>query len=63
MLWNTLKDGLCYLRNESIHGSFPSEHAQSMDFIRSGKAYTSFSLLSILIFFLQKLLALLNMKQ
>ena len=34
-----------------IHESFPSEHARSTDFIRSGKAYTSFNLLRILIFF------------
>ena len=48
MLWNTRKDGLC------IHESFPSEHAQSTDFIRSGKAYTSFNLLRMPIFFSTK---------
>ena len=34
-----------------IHESFPSEHAQSTDFIRSGKVYTSFNLLRIKVWF------------
>ena len=34
-----------------IHESFPSKHARSTDFTRSGKAYTSFNLLHILFFF------------
>ena len=59
----SFRDGLCYLRNESIHESFPSEHARSADFIRSGKAYTSFNLLRLLNFFLRELLASLNLKQ
>ena len=65
MLWNTLKDGLCYLRNESVSMKLflLNEHARSTAFIRSGKAYTSFNLLRILHFFQQKLLASFNLKQ
>ena len=52
MLWNTLKDGLCYLRNESASMNvFLLNIHEATDFIRSRKAYTSFNLLRILIFF------------
>ena len=54
---------LLFAKWKCIHESFPSEQAQSIDFIWSGKAYTSFNLLRILNFFLQKLLASLNLKQ
>ena len=54
ILWNTLKDGLCYLRNESVSMEvfLLNMHEVYTDFIQSGKAYTSFNLLQILIFFL-----------
>ena len=39
---------------QCIHESFPSEHAQSTDFIRCGKTYTPFNLLRILNFFSTK---------
>ena len=52
MLWNTLKDGLCYLRNESVSMKvFLLNMHEATDFIQSGQAYTSFNLLRILIFF------------
>ena len=52
MLWNTLKDGLCYLRNECISMNvFLLIMHEAMDFIWSGQAYTPFNLLHILIFF------------
>ena len=62
MLWNTLKDGLRYLRNESVSMKvFLLNMHKATDFLRSGKAYTSFNLLRLLNFFLRKLLALLNL--
>ena len=45
---------LLLVKWKCIHVSFPYEHAQSMDFIWSGKAYTSFNLLHILNFFSMK---------
>ena len=64
MLCNTLKDGLCYLQNENVSMKvFLLNMQEATDFIRSGKAYMSFNLLRILNFFLQKLLASLNLKQ
>ena len=52
MLWNTLKDGLCYLQNESLSMKFflLNMH-ETTDFTWSGQAYTSFNLLRILNFF------------
>ena len=39
-LWNTLKDGLCCLRNEIVSMNvFPLNMHEAMDFIRSGKAH------------------------
>ena len=65
ILWNTLKDWLCYLQNESasLKVFLLSGQVRGMDFIRSGKAYMSFNLFGILNFFLRKLLASLNLKQ
>ena len=41
MLWNTLKDGLCYLRNESVSmKAFLLNMHEATDFICSGQAYT-----------------------
>ena len=49
MLWNTPKDGLCYLRNESVSTKvFLLDMHKATDFIWSGQAYTSFNLLQIL---------------
>ena len=54
MLWNTFKDGLCYLRHENVcmKVSLLNMH-EATDFTRSGKAYTSFNLLRILNVFYQ----------
>ena len=63
MFWNTLKDGLCYLRNESVSVKvFVLKKHEATGFIWSGQAYTSFNLLRTS-FFLQKLLSSLNLKQ
>ena len=51
MLWNTLKDGLCCLWNESVYIVSLLNLHQAADFIWSGQAYMSFNLLCILIFF------------
>ena len=52
MLRNTLKDGFCYLQNESVSIKvFLLNMHEAADFIRSGPAYMSFYLLHILIFF------------
>ena len=52
MLWNTLKDGLHYLRNESVSMKvFLLNMHEATDFIWSGQSYTSFNLLRILNFF------------
>ena len=54
MLWNTLNDGLCYLRNKSVSMKiFLLNKHESTDFIWSGQAYTSCNLLCILNFFYQ----------
>ena len=50
MLWNTLKDGLCCLRNESVSTVSLLNTQEATDFIWSGQG-TSFNLLCILIFF------------
>ena len=48
MLGNTLKDGLCYLRNESVSiNVFILIMHEATDFIWSGQTYTSFNLLRI----------------
>ena len=40
MLWNTLKDGLCGLRNETVSMKvFPLNKHEATDFIRSGQAH------------------------
>ena len=45
MLWNTLKDGIHYLRNESVSMKvFLLNMHEAMDFIWSGQSYTSFNL-------------------
>ena len=52
---NTIKDGLCYLQYESVSMKvFLLNMHKVRDFIQSGKAYTSFNLLRILIFFSTK---------
>ena len=52
MLWNTLKDGFCYVRNESVSMKvFLLNMHKATAFIWSGQGYTSFNLLRILFFF------------
>ena len=52
MLWNTLKDGLHYQRNESVSMKvFLLNMHEATDFIWSRQSYTSFNLLCILNFF------------
>ena len=51
MLWNTLKDGLCCLPNESVSIVSLLNMHEATDFIWSGQAYRSLNLLCILIFF------------
>ena len=52
MLWNTLKDGLPYLQNESVFMKvFLLNMDEATDFICSGQAYMSFNLLRTLNFF------------
>ena len=56
MLWNTLKDGLHYQRNESVSIKvFLLNMHKATDFISSRQSYTSFNLLCILNFFYKKL--------
>ena len=64
MLWNAVKDGICYMQNDSVFMKFFLLNMQeATDFIWSGQAFMSFNLLRIFFFFLQKLLASLNLKQ
>ena len=52
MLWNILKDGLCYLQNESVPMKiFLLNLHKATYFILSGQSYMSFNLLCISIFF------------
>ena len=52
MFWNTLKDELCYQRNDSVSVKvFLLNMYEATNFIWSGQAYTSFNLLCILNFF------------
>ena len=51
MLWNTFKDGLNYLQNESVSMEvFLLNIHETMDFTWSGQSYMSFNLLGILNF-------------
>ena len=60
VLWNTLKDGLCCLRNESVSiHSFSSEHARGYGYYLIWASYTSL-IITHINFFLRKLLASLN---
>ena len=52
MLWNTLRDGLHHLQNESVSMKvFPLSMHGAIDFIWSGQSYMSFNLWHILNFF------------
>ena len=51
ILWNTLKDGLCYLGNGSVSLKVFLLNMYEVQ-IQSGKAYTSFNLFRILNIFL-----------
>ena len=60
---NTLKDGLRYLRNESVSLKVFLLNMHEVQILFDLGKPTSFNLFRILIFFLRKLLASLNLKQ
>ena len=62
MLWNTLKDELCYLQNESVSMKVFLLNMHEVRILFDLEKPTR-HLLRILIFFLRKLLASLNLKQ